>query len=263
MALLVTSWPLGIALGLLGFVPVAMWLGWPAVMNVTALICLPCLLAIAGFYRDPPGAAGRPRTKFELKLSPREWTLVSIAGLVWATYNVGYILLVSFLPAHLVAHGYELSGANATVSWLGWSLIAFVPFGGLLADYLRRPAFVMTSGFVVSGLAAILLAGGVSPTIPTLALAAMTIGLPAGPIMTLPAAVVSQQNRATGMGIYFTWYYAIMAIFPALAGFARDTTHDSSVPVVFAAAMMAAALAATATFYRIARSWHVVRDGND
>ncbi|HXZ22911.1 MAG TPA: MFS transporter [Pseudolabrys sp.] len=257
MAILVTSWPLGIALGLLGFVPLARWLGWPAVMSVAALICLPCLLAIAVFYSDPPGAAERPRAELEIKLSSREWALVSIAGLVWATYNVGYILLVSFLPAHLVAHGYELSSANATVSWLGWSLIVFLPVGGLLADFLRRPAFVMTSGFAISGIAAIFLAGGASPTIPTLAVAAMTIGLPAGPIMTLPAAVVSQQNRATGMGIYFTWYYALMAIFPALAGFARDTIHDSAVPVVFAAAMMAAALTGLAAFYRIARSWSV------
>ncbi len=106
MAILVTSWPVGIALGLLGFAPLANWLGWQAVMHVAAYASVPCLIPVALVYRNPHGA-GAAHSKFELKLSAGEWTLVSIAGLVWATYNVGYILLVSFLPAHLAGHGFR------------------------------------------------------------------------------------------------------------------------------------------------------------
>ncbi|MGH6665981.1 MAG: CynX/NimT family MFS transporter, partial [Pseudolabrys sp.] len=213
MAVLVTSWPAGIALGLLGFVPLAKWLGWPAVMELAALACVPCVLAVAALYRDPPDAPVA-QTKFELTFSASEWILISLAGFVWATYNVGCILLVSFLPGHLSNHGYGLGEANVVVSWLGWCLIIFVPVGGYLADRLGCPNVVMTGGFVVAGGAAILMAGD-APALPAFAILAIAIGLPAGPIMTLPASAVLPQNRATGMGIYFTWYYALMAVFPA------------------------------------------------
>ena len=252
MALLVTSWPVGIALGLLGFVPLAKWLGWPAVMELAAFVCLPCLVAIMALYRDPLGvAAAQPR--FDLKLSAREWALISAAGLVWATYNVGYILLVSFLPGHLANRGYGLTQANALVSWLGWGLIVFVPVGGYLADKLGRPNLVMASGFIVAGAAALLVAGE-TPALTAFAVVAIAIGLPAGPIMTLPAEAVRPQNRATGMGIYFTWYYALMAAFPALAGLARDVTNNSGTPIVFAAAMLAVALAGLFAFRFAART---------
>ena len=139
MALLVTSWPLGIALGLLGFAPLAAWLGWPAVMVLAALVCAPCLLGIAAFYRAAPGSGKPARARLELNLTAREWLLVSLAGFVWATYNVGYIVLVSFLPGYFTGHGYGLAQANAVVSWLGWALMFFVPVGGYLADRLGRP----------------------------------------------------------------------------------------------------------------------------
>jgi hypothetical protein len=64
------------------------------------------------------------------------------------------------------------------------------------------------------------------------------IGAPAGPIMALPAQVLRPENRAGGMGVYFTWYYAGMAVWPGLAGLARDLTGSPAAPALFAAAMM-------------------------
>lgn len=253
MAVLVTSWPLGIALGLLGFVPVAAAFGWPAVMIVAALVCALSLAAILVFYREP--ATHVPAAGLSLNLTKREWVLVSIAGIVWGTYNVGYILLVSFLPGHLAESGYALARANALVSWIGWGLIVTVPIGGLIADRLRWPDAVMATGFVVAGVAAVVLAADLTLLLPAFALVALTIGLPAGPVMTLPAAAVAPQNRATGMGIYFTWYYALMAGIPPLAGFARDVTHNGAMPVLFAAGMLAAALAVQALFLIVSRRW--------
>jgi predicted MFS family arabinose efflux permease len=250
MALLVTSWPAGIALGLLGYVPLAGWLGWQAVMYLAALVCVPCLLAIAVLYRDPVGAAPAP-ARLQLKFSAREWILVCAAGIVWATYNVGYILLVSFLPGHFANHGYSLSEASALVSWLGWGLIIFVPVGGYFADRFRRPDTVIAVGLIVAAGAALFLAGRV-PVLLAFAVVAIAIGLPAGPIMTLPARAVSATNRTTGMGVYFTWYYALMALFPALAGLARDTAHDSALPIILAAVMLVVALIGLAGFRFVA-----------
>ncbi len=253
MAILVTSWPFGIALGLLGFVPLAAWLGWPAVMTVAALVCIPCLLGVAAFYRPAPGSDEAAGARFELNLTAREWLLVSFAGFVWATYNVGYIVLVSFLPGHFTGQGYTLTQASAVVSWLGWALMVFVPVGGYLADRLGRPDAVMLGGFVLSGIAAACLATGALPMMLAFGVIAFAIGQPAGPIMSLPASALRLHNRATGMGIYFTWYYAIMATFPALAGLARDITQNSATPLLFAVLMMAFAVAGLVGFRLVAR----------
>lgn len=56
------------------------------------------------------------------------------------------------------------------------------------------------------------------------------------------------------MGIYFTWYYALMASFPALAGLARDITQDFAASLVFAAVMMVVAIAGLLGFRLGARA---------
>lgn len=248
MAILVTSWPFGIALGLIGFVPLAAWLGWPAVMIVAALICGLCMLAVAAFYRAPPGSGTAAQARLALDLTAREWLLVSLAGFVWATYNVGYIVLVSFVPGHFVSQGYGLTQANTVVSWLGWMLMVFVPVGGYLADRFGRPDAVMLTGFIVSAIATVGLATGALPMLLAFGVIAAAIGQPAGPIMALPASALRPQNRATGMGIYFTWYYALMAGLPVLAGLARDLTHSAATPLLFAALMMVLAIGGLIAF---------------
>jgi hypothetical protein len=66
----------------------------------------------------------------------------------------------------------------------------------------------------------------------------ITTSLPAGPIFSLLAPVLSPQNRAVGMGVFFTLFYLGMAILPALAGKFRDVTGDAAAPILFASAMM-------------------------
>jgi hypothetical protein len=53
------------------------------------------------------------------------------------------------------------------------------------------------------------------------------------------------------MGVYFTWYYAGMALLPGAAGSARDLTGSPAAPALFAAAMMVLALMALAGFRRV------------
>ncbi len=77
---------------------------------------------------------------------------------------------------------------------------------------------------------------------------ALVIGLPAGPIMALPTQVLRLQSRAPGMGVYYSWYYAGMAILPPMAGAAHDLAGSSAAPVLFAGAMMVVALACLAAF---------------
>lgn len=53
-----------------------------------------------------------------------------------------------------------------------------------------------------------------------------------GLIMALPSQVLSKENRAVGMGIFFTIYYIGMGIFPAIAGYVRELTGDPAAPLI-------------------------------
>jgi predicted MFS family arabinose efflux permease len=252
MAILVASWPLGIALGLVICAPLAQALGWQAVMLAGVVMCLLKLALVAICYRDPPGTPAHASGALALDLSAREWRLVLLAGFVWGVYNVGYIVLISFLPGLLTAQGYTLNVANSTVSLLGWALIGMVPAGGYLADRSGRSDLVMMAGFILTALATVLL------TVPSLTLAAFIViliagGLPAGAIMALPAGALRPQNRAAGMGIYFTCYYALMSALPALAGLSRDMTGSEASPLLFAAAMLVLGVVGVAAFRLAAR----------
>ena len=57
-------------------------------------------------------------------------------------------------------------------------------------------------------------------------------------MMVLPAQALRPETRAGGMGVFYTWYYAAMAVLPGLAGMARDLAGSPAAPVLFSAAMM-------------------------
>ena len=252
MAALVSSWPLGLALGLLSFTPLAAMLSWSGAMQAGALLSLASGLLVAFGYRDPPGLSATAKARLRLDLTAREWLAVCCAGFVWMIYNVGYIVLISFLPGFFGAHGLSPAEAGRVVSFLGWTLIPSVPLAGYLAERLGRPNLFMAGGFVLSGLAAAALPFASAPFYP-FALLALVVGAPAGPIMALPAKALRAEHRATGMGIYFTWYYAGMAALPGLAGWARDATASTAAPAMFAAGMMALALLGLSAFRLVQR----------
>jgi predicted MFS family arabinose efflux permease len=247
MALLVVSWPLGLALGLLLFTPLAASTSWSAVMYTAALMALASFVLLVVTYRNPPGTSAASSPGLNLALTRREWLGVSVAGFIWTTYNVGYIILISFLPELFTARGYSISQAGGVVSFLGWALILSVPLAGYLAERMQRADAFLAGGLLLAGLAAAALPFTPDPIIP-FGILAVVVGAPAGLIMALPAQALRPKNRAGGMGVYFTWYYAGMAVLPGLAGLARDLTSSPAAPAFFAAAMMALALAGLAGF---------------
>jgi cyanate permease len=216
-------------------------------MNAGALAALAALLTFLLLYRDPPGGTAPAFARLDVNLLPREWLLVSIAGAIWGVYNVSYIVLVSFVPPLLTARAYTMGEASRLTSLLGWILILIIPLGGYLAQRLRRPNLVMVAGFALVFGGSVALALAQHPLVPFL-IVAFAGGLPAGLIMALPAEALRPQARASGMGVYFTCYYTLMAALPPFAGMARDVTASPAAPVLFAAAMVLIAAAGLAAF---------------
>lgn len=237
MSTFIASWPLGLALGLITFPPLAAATAWATVMHAATLLSLASLLLMAIAYRQPPGLAAEAATTFRINLTRREWWLVSVAGLIWGTYNVGYIVLISFLPESFVAKGYSVAEASRIVSLLGLVLIPSVPLAGYLAERQKRPVALMMTGFAGVAAAASALPFVDYPIVP-FGVLVLAIGLPAGLIMALPAQALRPESRSVGMGVYYTCYYASMALLPVLAGVTRDVTGSPAAPALFAAAMM-------------------------
>jgi cyanate permease len=247
MALFVASWPLGIALGLLSFPPLAAAHGWPVVMQAGAVVVALCFAVMWLVYRPPPDAPAEFGHGLQIDLSRREWLLISLAGFIWGVFNAGYVILISFLPELFVQRGYSLPEASRVVSVLAWAVIFTVPLAGYLAEHIKRPNLIMIGGFltVAAGAAALSLAA--APIIP-FAVVALMVGLPAGLIMSLPAQAVRRENRSIGMGVFYTWHFAAMAVLPVLAGTARDLSASAAAPSLFAAVTMVAAALALIAF---------------
>lgn len=237
MGLLICSWPFGLALGLIGFAPLAAAHGWPSVMHAGALAALLGLVAVAAVYRDPPGLPPAGPARLRLALSPREWLQVCLAGMIWGLFNVFYIALVSFAPALFESRGFSLAQAGTIVSLIGWSLIVSIPLAGVVMERVGRPTLLMHVSFLVCGAAAAAMPFTAWVFVPY-ALLVLALGVPAGAMMALPAQALRPENRATGMGIFYTWYYVLMAVLPGCAGLLRDLTGSPAAPILFAAAMV-------------------------
>lgn len=180
MALLVSSWPIGISLALVVLPRLAARASLAAALASTAAVAVLVLMLIAAIYRVPPGAVASPPSLKEgrLGVSLREVGLVSLAGGVWMLFNVGYILVVSFGPALLMSYGRSQGDAGFAISLVSWALVIAIPLGGILIDRIGHPTMVMMASFAAFGLSTLLV-----PTAPSLALmifVGAAAGLPAG-----------------------------------------------------------------------------------
>jgi predicted MFS family arabinose efflux permease len=254
MGMLVSSWPLGIALGLIVFGPLATAYGWSSVMHVSTLCVLAGFAVVALCYRDPPGTAPAGPARLKLDLDRREWTLVSIAGAIWALFNVAYIVLVSFGPELFTRRGLSLTQASFIVSLIGWTLIPAIPLASFVAERFGRPRLFIFGAFAVMTVAMAILpfAQGIGFFV-AFAVIVLTMGIPPGLIMALPAQALRPETRAGGMGVYYTWYYGGMAVLPGGAGLARDLTGSAAAPVMFATAMMILCIVALVLFHAAER----------
>jgi predicted MFS family arabinose efflux permease len=248
MAILVNSWPFGIALALVSQSAAAVAFGWPVVLYGTAVLALVSFALIAVGYRPPPDLAAPVKTTERLfVLSRAEFGGVSLAAVAWTLYNVGLILIVSFGPTFLTARGLPLEEAAWMVSLGTWLGIGTVPLGGYLAQRWGCPNLVMAVSLTAAVAICAILPWAESPLLPFIAFGVFAWA-PAGPIMALVSETLSADNRAVGMGVFYTWYYAGMGVLPPLAGLARDLSGSPDAPVYFASAMMLCALGCVSLF---------------
>jgi MFS family permease len=237
MAIFINSWPVGIAMSLLLMPLLGTRLGVGAVHLGVAAFIGSCLLLLAVCYRAPANVAQAQVAGQRLD-SGVVMTLVAV-GLIWGLFNVGFAMIFSFGPSMLVDRGWSIAAAGSAISIVLWISAASVPLGGLLADQFRRPQLIITAGCVAFGVLLLSLPRS-GAMIATIAALGAIAGLPAGPIMSLPAKVLQPGTRAIGMGLFFTVYNVCMMLGPAAGGAIANWAGSAAAALDFGAAMILA-----------------------
>ena len=137
MAILVNSWPAGIAISLMTLPLIGTHWGVEAA-HLTVAAFIGCGIAlIALFYRRPADVAAASTTAARLD-RPTVLAVIT-AGLIWGLFNIGFAIIFSFGPSMLVERGWSIAAAGSAISIVLWVAVFSVPFGGFLADRTKRP----------------------------------------------------------------------------------------------------------------------------
>jgi len=235
MAILVNSWPAGIAVSLMTLPLIGTGFGVEAVHFAVAAFVGCGIALIALFYRRPPDVAAASTTAARLD-RPTVFAVI-IAGLIWGLFNIGFAIVFSFGPSMLVERGWSIAAAGSAISIVLWGAVFSVPFGGILADRTKRPQTILVVASLVFAMLMILL-----PRTSAVILAVSALGLisgpPAGPIMSLPARVLQPATRAIGMGLFFTMFYGAMMLGPVIGGSLAKWSGTAATAFDFGAAML-------------------------
>jgi MFS family permease len=239
MAVMLTSWPVGLGLASTTLGGLAMRSSWRMAVTTTAFAALLGLLLIAFVYRDPPRRAATSRPARRVRLPARELQLSVSAGFAWGCFNASLVAVIAFGPGLLIARGISLGDAGSIVSLAIWLTMVSVPLGGLLTDRLGRPNLVIVAGSLIAGVIIALLPVLTRPLL-AFCLVGVAIGAPPGAVMALLPKVVASERLATALGIYYAVFYVAMAVVLLAAGAMRDLLGSPAAPVIFAALVMAA-----------------------
>ncbi len=246
LAILMNSWPVGIALGLVSQGAIAETWGWQAVFLSTGLACLAGmgLVMLAARIRPEPSetpAQAQPLAGWSWTISRHEGVLASLAGCVWILYNSGFIMIVSFAPAMLVARDFDVAEAGVLISIGTWVYMLAIPTGGWLSERLQRPNVTMVSCFL---LATVIVAAVpfVETVVVLFALAGIFVGIPTGNVMALTVETVRAENRNMGVGLYYSFHYIGLTFIPMIAGWALDLSGSNAAPMFVGAACTALAI---------------------
>lgn len=259
MGVMLTAWPVGMALGLISIGVVAQNNSWRRGMELTVLAALLSLLLIVLLYRDPPSANRRPSegaAHSGFWLSRVEWKLALIAGLAWAALNAALFVFVSFAPGVLIAGGVSVGPAGVVVSLALWTTLVSMPLGGYLADRVKqRDRLIVLSSLAAAGCM------GAYATLPMpwlwCVLGGLVLGPAPGGIMALLPGTLRPDRLSIAFGIYYSVLYAGVAVAQPLAGLFLDISGHPAMPVWFAAVLMLLVVVGLAVFRRVQKSTSV------
>ncbi len=246
MAVLVMSWPFGIAMGQVGHVWLAALFDWRMAFVAASIYCGLGALGVFTVYRMPTHANNHAHPP-QLGLPRNELTLTLLASLVWALFNAGYIVFLSFGANVLINGGYEPTGAAAIISLASWVMLFSGAICGQISDRFKKPDTILYI-CLAGGIASLLLLPWTQFAVGLSLLFGLIGVAPAGIIMALTTQAMAPHRRAFGIGVFFSSYFLITTPAPGIAGWLFDTTGIAYWPIVFAATLFLFTGVANAVF---------------
>ena len=236
MGILVGAFPIGIGLGQLTHGRLAAAFGWPAAFVAGAVLAAVALAILLATWRPVPGetsrALGWP--------SRHECVLLILAGMVWTAFNAGYFNFLGYLPSTLASRGHPGWVADVAIFMASWGNLPTMMLGGAIAARFGAvPVFLTAAVLQVVAVAGMGLADW--PLVWSVLFGTFAT-MHAGVIVGLGALSARPENRAVGMGIFYTTYYLGGTAIPAICGKAADVMGDPSGAFLCAAAFSALAL---------------------
>ncbi len=238
MGLVVGAFPVGVGLVELTHGPLVRAFGWSGLfVGGTVLAVLALLLFLLGCERTavPAGSAWALPSR-------RECGLVVVAGVIWTAYNAGYYGFLSYMPSYLAVRGHSPGMLALVLTVATWTNLPFTVLGGALAARFGN-APVFYAGTVAEIVA---VAGPAVVDWPLLwsLLFGTAASLQAGVIIGIGTLSARPENRAVGMGLFYTIYYVGGALLPVLCGRAADLAGDPAGALVAGATLSGVAIPA-------------------
>lgn len=252
MSVLINTWPIGIGIALLTQGALAQSVSWQAAFVATAAMAALGMASVYFGYAPAPGAPAAQRVDLR-GLARREWILLAAMSLPWMIYNAAYVLIVAFLPIYFVDSGLSLVSAGGITAINTILLIVSVQAGGLLVQRFGHADAIVYTSLAAWALATIGIMTSTAP-LPWVIAAGLIGGMPAGVLVSLPGEILRAESRSTGMGIFYTIFYAGMAIAPPVAGAIAVHTASTAAPIWMAVACVAVCAATFAVAQWVRRS---------
>ena len=235
MSVSACTFPIGLGLAEIVLPPMSRSFGWQAALLTEAVAPALALALFLLSYRQPHAVAAQPRgVSWPTR---RECLLLIIAGSIWTAYTSGYFGYMSYAPSTLASRGESLGMIGLVLVIATWGNVpATMVGGGLAARFGGLRIFLIANAALVVGMTGTALTGGAI----VWAFVVGVLGtIHPGVIMAVGTLSTRAENRAVGMGIFYTVYYLGSTISPALCGYTADRLGGPAGGVLAGAALSA------------------------
>lgn len=237
----VGAYPVGIGLSQITAPVLAQAYGWPAAFLAGAAeMAAATALFLASFRTAPDDVAGIQPARGAFRLPGRaECGLLVVAGLIWTAYTSGYSGFLSYTPSLMEVRGEGLLLTGVVMALATWGNVVGTLGGGALAERIGAwPVFAAGTAIMTAGIAAM---GLIDWPVGWGAIIGIPGAIQPGVIVAIGTLSARPENRAAGMGIFYTTYYLGGAVVPALCGRAADAWGGPAGAMYAAAAVSALA----------------------
>lgn len=229
----VGAFPVGVGLAQVTLAPLAHAIGLAGAFAIGAAPTVLASLIFLLSWGKPPNVTPPPR-RFSMP-SRRESALVIVAGLVWTAYTSGYAAFLAYTPSLMATRGESPAMAAAIIGIATWGNLPANLAGGWLGEKFGEGQ-VFLYGTLACALGCFGMALADLPLLWALLFGVLgSIQAPA--IMAAGTFSTTAANRAVGMGLFYTVYYAGNALAPTLCGAAADRFGGPAAAIATAAVL--------------------------